>query len=204
MIDPCLEIARSVWREALVGGAVIVVGTAFGWRLGASQGVPYVRAVAWWVDHVVGPLVASRAWVFRTVIIALNNATVCAVVVILGPLGALAWLGVGLLGLSLGIALRLMSSEASLEDREAEAPQRTQSDRIIESVGLALNLLEVPAIMLSAGLGLAQGALSSRVDFVTALHVFGVIAVPLLVISAGGESLWMGRHPDLPGLWRRR
>lgn len=203
LVDSSLEMALSVWWEALVGSVAIVVGAALGWRLGAARDVLFVRAVSWWLDRIVGPLIVSGTWLRRTAIIGANNALVCGVVVLIGPLGHLAWLGVATLGLGLGTALRLMSVGPPPDEDEAEPTPMTQGGRLLESVGLVLNLLEVPAIMLSAGLGLAQGAVSSAADLATALHVFAVIAVPLLIVSAGGEALWMGRHPDLPGLWRR-
>ena len=67
-----------------------------------------------------GPLIVSGTWLRRTTIIGTNNALVCVVVVLIGPLGHLAWLGVAMLGLGLGTALRLMSVDPPPDDDEAE------------------------------------------------------------------------------------
>ncbi len=196
MIELPLDSLSLIWRESLVGGAVILVGVVAGWWAGPARRRWPVRVVAWWLAHVVRPVIASRSWLRRAVTIAANNTLVCATLVLLGPLGRVAWLGVACLGLGLGIALRLMfGAYASSEgDIGAVVPR----GRVRELIGVALNLLEVPAIMLAAGLGLGQGALSPALDLPGALWVFGLIVFPLLVVSAAGEALWMGAVPDLP------
>ena len=45
--------------------------------------------------------------------------------------------------------------------------------------------------MLSAGLSLAQGAMSHNVSLADAWATFGLLVVPMLIISAAGEALWM-------------
>lgn len=199
MFDRCLESVFQVWPESLAGGAAIVACVAVGWRLGRARRSRLVRVVSWWLQHVVRPVMESRTWFRRTVIITANNSVICAVVVVLGSLGRVAWLGVAGIGLGLGIALRLMIPlAAAVQDEET---RRTGRRRALTAVGLALNVLEVPAIMLSAGLSLAQGAMSSTLDLSTALEVFALFAFPLLVVGAAGEALWMTVDSRLPKLW---
>jgi len=141
---------------------------------------------------------ASRTWSRRAAIIAANNSLICAAMVLLGALGRAAWFGVVAVGLGLGIALRLMSDAWSSADEDTEDRLRVSQIRFRMALGVGLNLLEVPAIMLSAGLSLAQGAMSSTLDLPGALAAFSLVALPLLVVSAAGESLWLTACPGLP------
>lgn len=200
----CLECtwnALALWREALAGGVVILVGFGLGWRLGASEGGWPVRIVRWWLEHVVRPLVRSRSWSRRAATIAANNSGVCAAMVVSGAAGHVAWLVVAGVGLGSGIALRLMLPSVGSEERTEEpaAPRRS----LLMTVGFALNALEVPAILMSAGLSLAQGAMSLETNLSDALGVFGFVIVPLLMISAAGEALWMTVDRDFRLDWRR-
>jgi len=186
-----------VWRQSLVGGAMVVAGAAVGWSIGRARRNRLVRAVAWWLHHVVHPLMASRTWFRRTVIIAANNSLICAAVVVLGSLGHVAWLGVAGIGLGLGIALRLMIAEP-IPEQDDQPP--VGGSRVLEGVGLALNALEVPAVMLAAGLGLGQGAISSTLNPANALAAFALFVLPMLLVSAAGEALWITGSPHLPSL----
>ncbi len=197
MPESVLHNLMLIRQEALIGGVVIVLAVAPGWWLGRDRGHLLVRTVGWWIDRIVHPLLVSRSWLRRTVTIAANNATVCATMVVLGPLGHVAWVAVAGVGLGLGIALRLMISLylPGLGDRQApDAPRHP----VRETIGLALNLLEVPAIMIAAGLSLAQGALSATLGLAEAALAFVAVALPLLIVSAAGEALWMGVSPELP------
>lgn len=197
MPDAVFQNLFLIRQEAFVGGVLIVFAVAPGWWLGRDRGHLLVRTMAWWIDHVVHPLLVTRSWLRRTTTIAVNNATVCASMVLLGPFGYVAWVGVAGVGLGLGIALRLMigSYLPGMDDRESPPAARHP---IRETLGLALNLLEVPAIMIAAGASLAQGALSSTLSLTGALAVFVVIVLPLLIVSAAGEALWMSVSPELP------
>ncbi len=204
MFCVCVESALGVWRESLVGGAMIVLATVVGWRVGRAHRVWPVRVVSGWLTYVVDPLIASRSWLRRASIIAANNASIAAAVVAIGSLGQAAWLAVGGVGLALGVALRLMcDDDAPAEDQAGHTPTDWRRS-VPEAIGLVLNLLEVPAIMLAAGAALAQGAMSSRLTSSEAWSVYGWVVLPLLVVGAAGEALWMTVNPDLPGLWRRR
>lgn len=196
MFGDSFDCVMSVWRESLAGGATIVVSVGVGWRIGRGRRSLPVRVVRWWLAHVVDRVTSSRTWLGAAALIALNNSLICAAVVAAGSLGYVVWAAVGGVGLALGIALRRMISVAIPEQHEGRAPG--SRGRVRQAVGMTLNLLEVPAILLSAGLGLAQGALSSAVDPATAMRAFGLIVVPLLAIGAVGEGLWMTVGPKLP------
>ena len=180
----------SIWPDVLVGTAVIVAGMAVGWYTGDYKGSWPVLAVRWWLNHVVAPLIANPSWLRRAATIAVNNNIVCGIVVGLGAAGHFAWLGVVGVGLGLGIALRLMLAVS--EDLPTGPQLSGAGKRCRTVVGLTLNLLEVPAIALAAGLGLAQGSWSATLGTREAMVVFGIVVVPLLLISAAGEAMWMG------------
>ncbi|MBN1343190.1 MAG: hypothetical protein JXQ73_10945 [Phycisphaerae bacterium] len=201
MIQLLLDSVVAVWRESVLAGVVIVAATAIGWRIGAARDHLMARWVAWWLEHVVRPLMASRGWLRRATIIAANNSLVCVTLVVVGPLGSLAWAAVACVGVSLGIALRLMLPVSAPEEEDGVEATRERRRPIVEGIGLTLNLLEIPAIAISAGLSLGQGAMSSAMALPTALWVFAWVALPLLVVAAAGEALWMSVNPDLPRLW---
>jgi len=204
-----IQTLRLVICESLVGGAAIVVCVAIGWCVGGERQARFVRLVSWWLDHVVRPLLGRRSWFQRTVIIAANNSLVCAAVVVLGAVGSLSWLGVVFVGLGLGVALRLLLDVDSTDQNDVDAEPGAQDERDpgdgaaeprlrwLATIGLALNLLEIPAIMFSAGLSLGQGSISSVLSLRDALIAFASIVMPVLIVSAAGEALWMTLDPRL-------
>lgn len=76
-----------------------------------------------------------------------------------------------------------------------EAPPGAQAARPgrpwAMQIGFALNLIEVPAIMLTAGLCLSQGAWRGAIGLDAALTTYAAVVVPMLIVSAAGEALWM-------------
>ncbi len=197
MFEPYLQNLWLIRQEALVGGAVILLAVVPGWWLGREPRRWAVRLVGWWLDQIVRPLLASRWWLRRAVTIAANNTAVCAGMVVLGALGPVAWIAVASVGLGLGIALRQMIGiDVPEEERRAEQPTMPRA-KMQEAIGVALNLLEIPAIMVAAGLSLAQGAMSSVLELPGAVVLFASVVIPLLIVSAAGEALWMGVNPLL-------
>ena len=180
----------AVLPHALVGTVLMIACAALGWWEGGVRRRRAVRVISWWLARVICPLIAIRSWSGRTAIIVLNNSTVCAVLVLMGMLGRVAWLGVAVVGASLGIALRLLCEEPTLEFPNDKTHPKGR--RLWAGIGIALNLLEVPAIMLNTGLSLAQGALFDTISSAAAWELFAVFVLPTLVIAAAGESLWMG------------
>lgn len=184
------EIVVAILPHALVGGLVMVACVLAGWRHARRRSPWTVRLINWWLDQVVRPLLLARTWRRRTAAIALNNTSICAVLVALGPLSHVVWLAIVGVGFALGIALRIMV-ESPANALFAESA-RSRAGRWIAGLGFMLNLLEPPAVMLSAGLGLGQRAWAAGVDWTSAWGAFAILALPMLVVAAAGEALWMG------------
>ncbi|MHC4672752.1 MAG: hypothetical protein ACYTBZ_09745 [Planctomycetota bacterium] len=199
MFDTSIDILYLIWQESLVATAVIVICVLVGWKAADVHDRWAVRAVKWWMDHVVYRVLTSPSWLKRTLMIAANNSLICLCAVLLGALGHLAWLAVAGIGFCLGVALHLMIKATAVDRDDRETP--ISRNKTLTAIGMLLNLLEVPAIMLSAGLSLAQCALTSTIDLSAALSVFGWFAMPMFIIGAAGESLWMGYDPHIVKLW---
>lgn len=176
-----------LWPSMLIGTTLLVVATSAGWSFGRHRALPPVRLVAWWVRFVVAPLVRSRSWFRRSATIFVNNTAVLAAVVALGPWVAFAYAGVIALGLSLGIGLRVL---ARLDGDLAIAVGPSGTTQWTLVVGVALNLLEPPAIIIA--LGLSLGRQSVPLDSAWTWSIFAKWLVPLLILAAVGEGLWLG------------
>ncbi|UCD30522.1 MAG: hypothetical protein JSV03_08660, partial [Planctomycetota bacterium] len=185
----------------LIGGSVIVVCVFVGWRAAYADQSWAVRAVKWWLYHVVYRVVTSRSWLMRTCMIAANNSLICLTAVVLGAFGHVAWAAVACIGLGLGIALHLMIGTRPIDVDVVEEEIPVSRNKALTTIGMLLNLLEVPAIMLSAGLSLAQGALTPTISLSMALGIFVRFALPMFVLGAAGESLWMGYDTNISKLW---
>jgi hypothetical protein len=58
-------------------------------------------------------------------------------------------------------------------------------------------MLEPPAILISAGLSLAQGAMPADLSTTAVWSTFAHIVLPLLALAAAGEATWMSIWPPL-------
>jgi hypothetical protein len=188
MLEGSVNILLAILPGALVGGAVMIAFCAVGWRAARDPYGWLARCTNLWLDRVVRPLLGRRSWAKRALIIATNNALVCAVLVTVGFWGHLAWLGIAGVGLGLGAGLRLLMESADIDAPEASRGRRR---RVLVTIGVVLNLLEPPAILLSVGLSLGQGAIADTLDLAQAARVYLQFALPLLLIAACGEALWM-------------
>ena len=174
---------------AVIGGVALVVCFAVAWWAAGRRAGWLVRGVSCWLDHVVRPVLDTRSWAKRTAIIAANNSLVCLLLVLLGALGQAAWLGVAGVGLGLGAALRVAL------DRELPFLPEVRLSRwqkVSVGVGITLNMLEPPAILLTVGLSLSQGAVVDKVAMPTALELWARVVLPMLLVAAAGEALWLG------------
>ena len=185
-----LQVVLSLWRHAVVGSLLGLVAAIAGWRLARDACVPPVRLMAWWVRRVVVPLLSYRGWWRRFFVIFLNNVTILSVLVGLGRWAVWPIVGVAIVGLSLGMAMRLLGErhhDSVVLDSEA-------SVTFLVRLGVAMNMLEPPAIVLAIGLSLAQRPLGLSDE--QAWWTFGVWGAPMLLLAAGGEALWLGwLHP---------
>lgn len=207
MLARSCEVIGTVWFQALLGSGLTLVGTGAGWAIGGNSTALPVRVVSWWVRKVALPLLRSRSWWRRAATIYLNNMAVLTGLMILGRWQTTALVAVAVLGVTLGIGLRVLAGEpdALFEVGAFQSPGRARLIR----VGMGLNLLEPPAIMLTIGLSLAYPTLAPTRAW--ACFVFWVI--PAMLLAAAGEALWLGqasqgrtdgarpknKSPDIPG-----
>jgi len=189
-----LGVIDSVWLDAFLGTALLIVGTVAGWAMTPLVSFPPVRLIRWWVRRVALPLLRCGSWWRRSAAIFANNVTVLAVLVAAGRWHAAAVLAVAALGVSLGIGLRVLAVEP-IAWRAAELDTAPERRRMIR-IGLALNCLEPLAIMLT--IGLCLGWASVPLESVDVWGTFGLWVVPLSFLAAGGEALWIGASPASP------
>ena len=189
-----LNVIGAIWLSIALGTGLMLVATGLGWAVAQLGSLPPVRWVAWWVRAVILPLLRCRSWWRRTAVIFINNISILAAVLAVGwwHLGAL--LGVAGLGVGLGIGLRILSSEpTAVVDPYPEYGVRNKR-RV--RIGIALNLLEPPAIILTIGLSLARQPMPLSPGQVW--ETFIVWVVPATLLAAGGEALWLGATQHAP------
>ncbi len=188
-----IDALRELWFAMLIGTAVMLVSVWAGWSVSRARRFPPVRWIGWWIDHVVIRLIRADRWSVRSLAIFVNNTSICAVAVALGPWSPAAWAGVAGVGLSLGIGLRELGERSwgCFRDERGDRSRRV-------AFGYALNMLEPPAIVLCLGLCLGQSALPVATSDLQVWWLFTVLAAPALAIAAMGESLWIGavRRPN--------
>ena len=97
------------------------------------------------------------------------------------------------MGVSLGIALRLLSS---MEDEPLGSQPSASHNRWLVNIGVILNMLEPPAIIAALGLGL--GRQSCSLSDTSIWQAFGLLVMPALLIAAVGEALWIGEYFGRP------
>jgi len=190
MPSPILDTLFAQWRYMLVGTCVTLVGIFVGWIVGTRDSFAPVRGIAWWVRHVVLPLIQARRWHKRAAMIFANNTLVLALLVALGIWRNVAVAAIALLGLNLGIALRVLDNEGISLSRPY--PTLDLATRRRMTAGVLLNMLEPPAIVIALGLALARGGPSA--DHVLIWRTFAICVIPALALAAGGEALWLGAY----------
>ncbi len=183
-----LNVIGVIWLSIALGTGLMLVATGLGWAVAQMGSLPPVRWVAWWVRAVILPLLRCRSWWRRTAVIFTNNITILAALLVVGRWHAGALLGVAGLGVGLGIGLRILSSEptAAMDP----CPECGVGSKRRIRIGIALNLLEPPAIMLTIGLSLARQPMPLSPGQVW--ETFLVWVVPATLLAAGGEALWLG------------
>lgn len=188
MLPDALAVLAAVWLRAALGTGLVIVAAVIGWAMAHDPRHLPVRVVAWWIQRIVAPLLRCRSWWGRTAIIFVNNLCILAMVVGSGGFSVVPILVVAALGLSLGIGLRILAEwpgRLSVPRMASETPTK----RWVR-VGVVLNLLEPPAIVLAVGLGLSRrGALLSGA---LVWQTFAMWILPATLLAAGGEALWLG------------
>ncbi|MEK6676814.1 MAG: hypothetical protein AABZ47_14315 [Planctomycetota bacterium] len=183
-----VELVVAMSREILLGTVLLISAAVVGGVLGKNPRSFPASLVAMWLGRVVLPLVRNQSLAFRTVVIFSNNAGVLCVLVVVGASRTVGAIMVGVIGFSLGMAVRLLSRIETHWHTPGSSSSPESKRRV--RIGVALNLLEPPAILLAIGLCLGRSvhALSEY----TCWSVFGIWIAPLLLISAFGEALWIG------------
>lgn len=188
----------SVWPFMLVGAGLIILFAWLGWRLAATPHPIWVQFVTWWVEDIVMPLLHGRSWLLRTLVIFLNNSVVLAIVLAAGVDSLAAAVAVSLLGVNIGIGVRVLSGQGSDDrgqDIQSTGAGNTRSGAAL--LGMLLNMLEPPAILIVMGMSLGQSWIPLPPD--TIWRVFLTWVLPLLLLAAGGEATWIGvlmKPPD--------
>ena len=183
------DLTRIGGRPIAAGLATAAIGLAAGWIMaGEARWLP-VRLIHAWVKGVLLPGVRRRRSVVRFLVPFLNNSIVLAMLVLAGGYPGGGWAGVCLLGLAMGIALRSVNVEDVAPTPVPALPPRAFPYRL----GLLLNMLEVPAIVIALGLAMGQVAAPNGLPGADAWRVFGTWVMPALAAAAAGESLWLGQ-----------
>ncbi len=188
VIGVTLESLGRLGLSMLLGSVLMGLSVAVGWILARFRTSWPVRYVDWWLSHIVIPLLRARRWSNRTIIIFSNNTLVLGLLVALGRWHAPGRIGVIVAGLMLGIAVHRLSERLSPDSFLTEPTDR-RTQRLI-TLGVALNLLEIVAIIVS--LGLTIGATDLQIPSDQIWRVFRVLVVPTLLVAAAGEALWIG------------
>ena len=182
-------------KPILAGSAVIVIGLVVGLGISAHRGFFFVRAVRWYVERVVLRALRGRGWTGRALFIFLNNCLVCGAMVAAGMLPGGSWTAIILVGLSMGVAIRALSE---LDDEHQTAQDKQAADGkggqdVAAWMGMILNLIELPAIVLTLGLSMGRLAAVNHLADAEVWSVFVRWVIPALALGACGEALWMCR-----------
>lgn len=187
LVSRTLLVIGDVWLAALLGTCLAVIGALAGWALGDGSSFIPVRLVRLWIRLVVAPLLRSRSWCRRAGAIFVNNLAILTLLVLAGRWYAGALVGVAAVGLTLGIGLRLLAESPDVFPR---APLGSSGGGRRVRIGVALNLLEPPAIALAIGLSL--GLRTVPLSEWDAWCTFAIWVVPATLVAACGEALWLG------------
>ncbi len=193
--SPTWAVLGLVWWRALLGVALLIFACVAGWQISVSASLAPVRFVRWWVLRVLLPLLRSRSWVGRAAAIYANNMAILTAVVAVAAWSWAVILGIAVIGGAMGIAVRTLSQEPSMASLEVDPADTGTPGRVIW--GMVLNLLEPPAIAIT--LGLALSYTSAPLTDTQLWRTFGLVVAPLMLVAAGGESLWMGATDAFAG-----
>lgn len=172
----------------------MLIGTVGGWVIGQRAALPPVRLVTWWIRGVVMPLLRCRSWWSRAATIFANNLSILALLVAAGLWHTVALVAVAGLGVSLGVGLRILMCQPAVPWEGKPSTGRSAKRRV--RVGIALNLLEPPAIALAIGLCLGRSVLP--LSAAEMWETFLLWVVPFTLLAALGEALWMGEILPAP------
>jgi len=177
--------------HALLGSGLLMFGGAAGWAISRSRTFPPVRFVTWWVRVVLLPRLCGRSWLYRATAIYVNNMLILTVLMLVSTVHWAVIVVAAVVGTSMGIAIRALQEDRSWDETDLSPAAPARVRRM--TVGLALNLLEPPAIALT--IGLALGRVPRALNGTEVWTVFVLVVAPAMLAAACGESLWMGVTP---------
>lgn len=183
-----ISIIYSLWPHMLIGMLWMILNIGIGLSLGRVRSFFLVRGVHWWMSHVMVPLLFKQFWWLRTITIFVNNMAILFGLILLGTWLYAALIGIGLVGLSMGIALRVLSDLP--ESFATPDDQMCESDRRRFRTGMMLNLLEPPAIIVA--LGLSLGRTIAPLSHIEISEIISCWIFPAMLLAACGEALWIG------------
>lgn len=188
MFTQTLHVIGAVWLPALLGTGLLVVAAGTGWAMGQARTWAPVRVIAWWVRRIIIPLLMRRSWLGRTATVFINNILILMLLTLLSYRYIGALVGIAGIGLSLGMGLAVLAADpVHFMGSGLDVPRSARRNM---RIGLALNLLEPPAIMLTVGMALARSATPLTPQEVG--WTFALWIVPMSLLAAGGEALWIG------------
>ncbi len=188
VMEETIEVLKMTPARAALGVSLLLAATAAGWRVGRERHVIPTRVLETWVRCVVLRLVRQRSWCIRFAAILVNNGAVLSLLIVVAPWRWAALTGIALLGISLGIGLRVLSSDPDARFDVGPVRHPSQIRRI--RLGVLMNLLEPPAIALTVGLALTRSAVPLTAVQTWSTFLFWV--VPATMIAAAGEATWLG------------
>jgi hypothetical protein len=147
-----------------------------------------VRLVSWWVTKVLVPLLKSPSWWRRATTIFVNNICVVSGLLVTGSWHWVALAMVAGLGVSMGMALNCLCR--TTDGLIAVPPTRAGRADWRLRIGVTLNLLEPPAIVVT--LGLCLGQRTAELAAAQVWEAFSIWVVGPMLIAACGEGLWLG------------
>ncbi len=183
-----LHLLLSLWPNMIMATVLFGVGMGVGMSVGHTRSIVIVRGVQWWVANVIIPLLYKRSWLIKFLTILVNNMTILIGIVMLGTWSSAAIAGIAMVGFSMGIALRVFSNLP--ESFVVPNNQGNESDRRRFRIGMLLNLLEPPAIIIALGVALGRTSAPMTDEQGWAIVLYWVF--PAMLLAAGGEALWMG------------
>jgi hypothetical protein len=181
------SIILSVWPQVLIGLVLLVPAVGVGWCIGDVARWRPVRFLHWWLDRVILPKLRKRLWITRALTIFVNNTIVLALVLLGGFALATSVLMIVVMSISLGVGFKKLAAEP-LGDGTDQAIEGASPGKV--RFGMALNMLEPPAILAVIGLSLAQTMHPVDASLIWTSYLAWI--VPLLAVAAGGEALWLG------------
>ena len=190
MVERLLHTIGRSWLPVNSGTIIVLLCVGVGWTMAAAKRALPVRVVTWWLDCIVVPLLNNNSWWRRVLAIFVNNSLISVIMIAAGRWSISAWAAVVVVGLSLGIGLRVVRERSRSMFRTASLAEQYADRRMI--VGVLLNGFEPPAIALTIGLCLAQSAMPTPVATSDLWLTFALAVLPMLAIAACGEAMWLG------------